>query len=151
MRTRAVLLATLALATCNTTPATRGESVPASSAPTLAREPQAVADADVQFLLTAAATEFKTLDPAAPRRFRDVRVGHIGAPGGTQQPLLCGQFLAAHDGGAPEWAHFVTIKTSDYEQMNGALAASLCQGAAVVLTANGDLSSALQRRLESLR
>ena len=77
MRYLAVLFATLVLAACSTAPVTRRES-PAVS-PTQVPAPElenASVDSVVQFLLTAAATDFHTHCPPDPVRFRDVRIGH---------------------------------------------------------------------------
>lgn len=63
--------------------------------------------------------------------------------------MLCGQFLPAEGGDKAVWTPFATIKTSGYEQWIGA--SSFCQGSAVVWDKVGDLSSALQSRLDSLR
>jgi hypothetical protein len=149
MRYFAVLFATLVLAACSTAPATRSESQGVS--PALAPELQRSSlDPVVQFLLTSAATDFHIHRPSAVR-FRDVRIGHVMTPSGEEQYMLCGQFLPAHEGGKAEWTPFATIKTSGYEQWLGAQAASFCQGSSVIWDKEGDLSSSLQSRLDSLR
>jgi hypothetical protein len=151
MRYLAFLFATLVLAACSTTPARRSESQAAGPAQVLAPELQrASIDPIVQFLLTAAATDFHTHGPSDVR-FRDVRIGHVMTPGGKEQYILCGQFLPTHEGGKAEWTPFATIKTSGYEQYLGAQAASFCQGSSVLWDKEGDLSSSLQSRLDSLR
>ncbi len=66
-------------------------------------------------------------------------------------PVLCGQFLPAQEGGEAKWTTFATIKTSGYEQWIGAQATDFCQGASVIWDKEGDLSSSLQSRLDSLR
>lgn len=151
MRYLAILLTTLVLASCSTAQVTRGESLSVSSAPRPAPAPQTEADSVVQFLLTAAATDFHTQRPSDPGRFRDVRLGHIMVPSGEAQWMLCGQFLSPNSGGRAEWKHFATIKTSGYEQLIGAQAAGLCQDSSLIWAQRSDLSSSLQRRLESLR
>jgi hypothetical protein len=152
MRYLAVLFATLVLAACSTAPVKRDESQAVSPTQELAPELQkASIDSVVQFLLTAAATDFHTHRPPDPVRFREVRLGHIVAPSGEKQYMLCGQFLPAPEGGKAEWTPFATIKTSDYEQWIGAQAAGFCQGASIVWDQVGDLSSLLQSRLDSLR
>jgi hypothetical protein len=108
-------------------------------------------DSVVQFLLTAAATDFHTHRPPDPVRFREVRIGHVMTPSGEEQYMLCGQFLPAQEGGNAEWTPFATIKTSGYEQWNGAQAAAFCQRSSVIWDKEGDLSSSLQSRLDSLR
>ena len=152
MRVLAVLFATLVLAACGTPPGPRSESQAASStqvpAPSLQK---AAIDPVVQFLLNAAATDFHTHRPPDRVRFRDVRIGHVMTPGGAEQYMLCGEFLPAPGGGKAEWTPFATIKTSGYEQWNGVRAAGFCQGASVIWDTEGDLSSSLQGRLDSLR
>ena len=138
MRYLAVLFATLVLAGCSGAPVTRSES-------------KAVSPAVEQFLLTAAATDFHTHRPPDPVRFRDVRIGHVLSASGEEQYMLCGQFLPAQEGGKSEWTPFATIKTSGYEQWIGTQAASFCQRSSVLWDKEGDLSSSLQSRLDSLR
>jgi len=152
MRYLAALFATLVLAACSTAPVTSSESQAGSPTQVLAPELQkASMDSVVQFLLTAAATDFHTHRPPDPVRFRDVRIGHVMTPSGEKQYMLCGQFLPAQEGGKAEWTPFVTIKTSDYEQWIGAQASGFCQGSSVIWDKVGDLSSSLQSRLDSLR
>ena len=138
MRYLAVLFATLVLAGCSKAPVTRTESRPVS--PTV-----------VQFLLTAAASDFHTHRPPDPVRFRDVRIGHVMTPSGEEQYTLCGQFLPAQEAGKAEWTPFATIKTSGYEQWIGAQAVRFCQDSSVIWDKVDDLSSSLQSRLDSLR
>lgn len=138
MRYFAVLFATLVLAACNTAPARRGEA-------------QSASPDVVQFLLTAAATDFHAHRPPDPVRFRDVRIGRVMMPDGKEQYRLCGEFLPAQEAGKAEWTRFVTIKTSGYEQWIGAQAAGYCQGPSFIWDEGGDLSSSLQSRYDSLR
>ena len=119
MRFLAILFTIIGLAACSATPVTRGESQAVGSTQVPAPELQK----SVQFLLTAAATDFHTHRPLGPVRFRDVRIGHFVTPSGQEQYLLCGQFLPALEGGTAEWTPFATIKTSGYEQWIGAQAA----------------------------
>jgi len=147
-----IIFATLVLAACSTAPVTRSESQEVSPTHMPAPELQKTSmDSVVQFLLTAAATDFHTHRPPDPVRFRDVRIGHVVTPRGEEQYLLCGQFLPAQEGGKAEWTPFATIKTSGYEQWIGAHAAVFCQGSSVIWDTVGDLSSSLQSRLDSLR
>lgn len=139
MRHRAFLLSAWILTVCGPGPSTRGESQAVSPA----LEPV------VEFLLTSAATDFHAHRPPDPVRFRDVRVGHVAAPDGEPQYMLCGQFLPAQEEGGAEWIPFVTIKTSGYEQWLGAT--GYCQGPEVVWDGGGDLSASLLSRLDSLR
>jgi predicted small secreted protein len=147
MRYLAILLSTLGLAACNTAPGTSGGSQAVSSTQVPAPEVQKV----VEFLLTAAASDFHTHRPPDPARFRDVRVGHVVSPSGQEQYLLCGQFLPAQEGRTAEWTPFATIKTSGYEQWIGAQAVRYCGGSSVLWDKVGDLSSSLQTRLTSLQ
>ena len=152
MRYLSVLLATLGLAACSAAPATRAESE--TTAPTQVLTPESQKDSIdtvVQFLLTAAATDFNNHRPPDPVRFREVRIGHVMAPDGEKQYLLCGQFLPAQPDGNAEWTPFATIKTSGYEQWIGAQAATFCQGASVSWEKEGDLSSSLQGQLDSMQ
>ena len=141
MRYRAVLFATLLLAACSTSRVTTGES-PAVS-PGL--EPV------VEFLLTAAATDFHTHRPPDPVGFRDVRLGHLTTDSGEEQYLLCGQFLPAEGGADADWTPFATIKTSGYEQWIGGQGAGYCEQSPVIWDEVGDLSASLQSRLDSLQ
>ena len=98
MRYLVVLFATLVLAACSTAPVTRRESPAVSPTQVPAPERQnASVDSVVQFLLTAAVTDFHTHRPPDPVRFRDVRIGHIMTPRGEEQYMLCGQFLPAQE------------------------------------------------------
>ena len=152
MRYLAILFTTLGLAACSTAPVTRSESEAVSPTQVLSPELQQVSiDSVVQFLLTAAATDFHTHVRSDSVRFRDVRIGHVLTPSGAEQYMLCGQFLPAQEGGNAEWTPFATIKTSGYEQWIGAQAARFCQGSSVIWDKVGDLSSSLQSRLASLR
>ncbi|MGA3243194.1 MAG: hypothetical protein ABSE41_01145 [Bacteroidota bacterium] len=152
MRYLAVLFATLVLAACSMAPVTRSESQAVSATQVLAPELQkASIDSVVQFLLTAAATDFHAHRPPDPVRFRDVRIGHVITPSGEKRYMLCGQFLPAQEGGKAEWTPFATIKTSGYEQWIGGQAAAFCQDSSVIWDKVSDLSSSLQSRLDSLR
>jgi hypothetical protein len=152
MRYRAVLFATLVLAACNTASVTRIESRAVSPSRVRASDPQKAApDTVLQFLLTAAASDFLAHRPPDPVRFRDVRIGHVIAPNGEELYMLCGQFLPAKEGGKAEWTPFATIKTSGYEQWIGAQAAGFCGDSLVIWDKVTDLSLSLQSRLDSLR
>src|SRR5713101_6994645 len=100
MRYLAILFTTLGLEACSTAPVTRGVSQAVSPTEVLAPDLQKQSiDSVVQFLLTAAATEFRAHRPPDPVRFRDVRIGHVVTPSGKEQYMLCGQFLPAQEGG----------------------------------------------------
>jgi hypothetical protein len=137
MRYPAVLSATLVFAACSKAPVTRSDSQP-------------VSPAVVQFLLSAAATDFHAHRPPDLGRFRDVGIGHVKTPTGEDQYMLCGHFLPAQGGGNAAGTPFVTIKTSGYEQYVGAGAETYCQRPSVIWDKEGDLSTTLQSRLDSL-
>jgi hypothetical protein len=152
VRVLSVLLAALVFVACKTAPVVRSE--PQASSPTQAGAPEprkAPPDSVLQFLLTSAATDFHTHPRTTPVRFRDVRMGHVTDPNGEKQYMLCGQFLPSEGGDKAEWTPFVTIKTSGYEQWIGAQAAVFCERSSVLWDEEGDLSSALQSRLDALR
>jgi hypothetical protein len=154
MRHLARLIATLGIAACSAAPAMRSGSqaaaVPAQApapAPPLQQPPM---DSTAEYLLASAAADFHDHGPM-PLRVRDVRMGHFTARGGEVHSVLCGQFLPAQGGGTGEWVQFATIRTSKYEQWIGAQGASFCQGPSAALDGTGDLSSALQSRLDAQR
>lgn len=128
----AVLLASLAAA-CGKPPAA-------------APPPESV----VQFLLSSASNDFYAHPAGNPGRFRNVRIGHIVTAGGEKNYRLCGEFLPTETGATKEWTRFATLKMSDYEQWIGPAAAAYC-GSEIIWDSPGDLSSALQNRLDSLR
>ena len=80
-----------------------------------------------------------------------MRVGHVMTPSGEEQYMLCGEFLPAQQEGDAEWVPFATIKTAGYEQWIGMQAAGFCQHSPVIWDKVGDLSPALQSRLDSLQ
>ncbi|MBI4502857.1 MAG: hypothetical protein HY700_17055 [Gemmatimonadetes bacterium] len=141
VRFPAILFATLVLTACGPAPGRRSEP----------DRQNASVDSVAQYLIATAAADFYAHRPPDPVRFRDVRIGHVMAPGGKEQYLLCGQFLPAQQGGKAEWTPFATIKTSGYEQWIGAQAVGFCQSSALKWDQVGDLSSSLQSRLDSLR
>jgi hypothetical protein len=107
-------------------------------------------DTPLQFLLTAAATDFHTQHPAHTIYFRNVHIGRVMTPEGERQYMLCGQFLPARTKDKGDWTPFVTIKTSGYEQWLGDQAARLCKRPSMIWD-KGDLSSSLQSRFDSLQ
>jgi hypothetical protein len=108
-------------------------------------------DSLTQLLLEDAASDFHSHRPPSVARVRNVRLGHVMTGDGAKQYMLCGEFLPKQSEGKVEWMPFATIKTSGYEQWLGAQAASQCQRSTVTWDNNGDLSSSLQARLDSLR
>jgi hypothetical protein len=107
-------------------------------------------DTPLQFLLTAAATDFHTQHQSHTIYFRKVHIGRVTTPEGEKQYMLCGQFLPARAKDKADWTFFVTIKTSGYEQWLGDQAASLCKQPSIIWD-KGDLSSSLQSRFDSLQ
>ena len=147
-----VSVAVFLITASSTAQVTRSESPAVNPNQVIAPEQQTASlDSVVQFLLTSSATDFHTHRPPDPVRFRDVRVGHMAAPGEAKRYILCGQFLPAQGGAKAEWTPFVTIKTSGYEQYLGAQAAAWSKDPSFVWDKVGDLSSALQSRLDALR
>jgi hypothetical protein len=152
MRYHAILLSTLGLAACSMTSAARSQSQAVSPIRAPAPKLQSASmDSVVQFLLAAAATDFHGHRPPDPGRFRHVRVGHVMTPRGEKQYMLCGEFLPVQAGSKAVWTPFATIKTSGYEQWIGAQAAGACHASSIIWDKVGDLSSSLQRQLDSLR
>ncbi len=148
---RKLLFVSMILTVCSSPALTRAEFH--SPSPAQATAPglqKASIDSAAQFLLTSAAADFRAHGPA-PAGFRDVRIGHDVNPNGESRYILCGQFLLAQDGGKAQWVPFATIKTSGYEQYVGAQAATFCQGSSFIWDDEGDLSSTLQSRFDSLR
>jgi len=138
-------LVTLLLAACSTTPAPRGQLQLASPGQVSASDGQL--DSLIQLLLAEAASDFHSHTSVA--HVRNVRIGHVTTADGAKQYRLCGEFLPAQREGKVEWTPFTTIKTSGYEHWLGAQAANLCQP--VIWDSEGDLSSPLQTRLDSMR
>lgn len=139
MRSLVALLTTFVLVACSTAPAARDQSHPRNVS----------IDPAVEFLLTSAATDFHTHRSMYPARLRNVRSGYFVTADGTRQYRLCGEFLPAREGGTAEWTRFATIATDPYEQWLGSQAAPFCDSS--VTWYEGDLSSVLQSRLDSLR
>ena len=104
-----------------------------------------------QFLITSAATDFHKYRPRDPGRFRDVRIGYVVTSSGEKQYMLCGEFLAVQEAGNTQWTPFATIKTSGYEQWTGPQAVAFCKKSSITWEEADDLSSSLQRRVNSMR
>jgi hypothetical protein len=152
MRYLPVVISMLVFAACSTAPPRPNEPPAASSAQALAPGAQkASVDSAVQFLLTAAATDFHTHGPSGPLSFRDVRIGHVLTSSGHAQYRMCGQYLQLQGGEKAGWMPFATIRTSDYEHVIGGSSAAYCQDSSFTLDDVGDLSSSLQSRFDSLR
>src|SRR6478736_5931997 len=69
----------------------------------------------IDFLLDSAASDFKAHAPKAIA-FRKVYFGQYDEKGHPAQYEICGEFQVTNASGKKEWLHFVTIKTSGYEQ-----------------------------------
>jgi hypothetical protein len=110
---------------------------PASTAPSTER---------IEFLLNAAAADFRAQGARRPVSFRNVRSGYLVSEG-TRQDRLCGEFLPASTDGKADWIPFVTIRTSPYEQWLGGQAVQFCKDAAMKWDED-DLSSRLLRRFD---
>ena len=149
MRVLASIVFMLVLGACQTNSNRRSESNALRPAQALAPEQKEVAgEIPVQFLLTAAATDFHSQHRSHTLEFRNVQIGHEMNPAGKMQYILCGQFLPRPKEQA-DWTPFATIKTSGYEQWLGAQAASFCQQPSIVWSKE-EWSSSLQRRFDSL-
>ena len=152
MRLLAALFAACLIAGCGSDQPPRSQPRVASPAPANATPAlQVSTDPTVRLLLAASAKDFHAHQPPYPARFRDVRVGHNVAPDGTKNCLFRGQFLPKKGQVEPEWKPFVTIKTSDYEQLIGAQAEGYCRQPSITWDDREDLSSSLQSQLDSLR
>jgi hypothetical protein len=88
---------------------------------TAGSDPDAVT---IHFLLDSAAADFRAHPPKA-LAFRKVYFGQFDGKGATQYEI-CGEFQVAAAGGKKEWQHFVTVKTSGYEQYIGGQANGFC-------------------------
>ena len=150
MRHLVFLISTIVLIGCKTNSVPRSQAETSRPAQAPAQEQQkASTDTPLQFLLNAAASDFHSQHAPHTIQFRKVRAGHITTPDGQTQYLMCGQFLQAQPKDKSEWAPFVTIKTSGYEQYLGEQAASFCERPALVWD-DRDLSPLLQTRFDSL-
>jgi hypothetical protein len=142
-------LVTLLFAACSTTPTPRAQLQQASPGHGSAFD--GPLDSVIQYLLAEAASDFHSHRPPSIAHVRNVRIGHLTTANGGKQYMLCGEFLPAQREGKVEWTPFVTIKTSGYEQWLGAQAGDLCHHSTVLWDDEGDLSSSLQTRLDSMR
>lgn len=116
----------------------------AAEAPTTENQWVPPGEEVVEFLLSTAASEFKTPGQVNAVAFRGVRVGYFSdAPPGRY--VLCGSVQSSGPQ-KTEWTRFATIQTSPYEQWLGGVAESIC-GSKKVKWYTGDLSSELLRRV----
>jgi len=153
MRHIAALFCALVLAACGTAPVARNQSPTPTANPAQApvtEAQKAAIESALQFLTTAAASDFHKNVRSKSVSFREVRLGHVMTSEGAEQYILCGEFLAAQPGDKGEWLPFATIKTSGYEQWNGAEAETFCRRTSLIWDKQDDLSSLLQSRFDAL-
>ncbi|WP_130617455.1 hypothetical protein [Dyella amyloliquefaciens] len=106
--------------------------------------------APVQCLVDSTATDFHLHGAQGAVQFRDVRLGHVGTPGGSRQYFLCGEFSRSSSQGKAESGPFITIKTSGHETWLGEQARSMCERASNQWDKSGpELSSVLQQRFDA--
>ena len=168
MRYILALIASLFFAGCGSAPLTSNQALPIANnqtqpaasnqaraaSPTEVPVPDAKtasADEIKEYLLGSAADDFHITIKSGPVRVRHVRFGHAKNPDGTNQYRLCGEFLAEKKDAKPEWMPFVTIMTSHYEQYIGGQTETWCKKGAFVVDKGGDLSAALQSRIDAPR
>ncbi len=121
-----------------------------SASRTASEFPDAASHRAIHTLIAYSTADFHEHGPAGPGRFRDVRSGYLLTASGEPQYMLCGEFLQAQEDGTTRWMPFATLKTSSYEQWIGAQSATFCKAESTKWL-KGDLSSALQSTLASLR
>ena len=147
MRFLLSLLATVLLVGLSINSVALGQSADAGHKPS---SPARNADADsaLQYLIDSAASDFQAHNPH-PARFRRVRFGQRMNTDGTEQYVLCGEFLPAQSNGKTGWMRFATIKTSGYEQYIGGQGATFCQDSKIKWNKD-DLTPTLQSRYDSM-
>lgn len=106
-------------------------------------------DAVTEYLLTSAATDFRTHGPKGELQFRNVHRARQMLNAGEERHLLCGEFLAASKTGNDEWMAFATIKTSGYEQWLGET--TYCTNPKTEIDKSRDLTAELQSRFDALK
>ena len=107
-------------------------------------------DSIIQFLIVSSASDFHTHPTKDHKQVRDVRLGHRLTDEGQKQYFISGEFLSSAEKTKGTWMTFTTIKMSDYEQWLGPQAKTFAQDPAVIWDHTGDLSSLLQRQMDSL-
>jgi hypothetical protein len=103
-----------------------------------------------QYLVRACAADVRKQYPEKEIEFNTSFSGYKSLPSGEKQDFLCGQFRVQERGQWGEWIPFATIKTSGYEQWQGAQASTFCKDEAIVWNSLDDISSSLQTMLESM-
>jgi len=147
MRNLALVIVALFIAGCTSSSITKTESPSVSTQ----EADKAAVDSTQQFLITAAASDFHNHGHSRIGGFREVHLKRLVSPSGEKTYMLCGQYLAEQQGGKAQWIHFVTIKTSGYEQYNGAQASAFCQEGLIISGKESDLSPLLQARFDALK
>ena len=104
-------------------------------------------DSVTGFLLAASARDFHDHGPT-PDSLRGVKLGYQMTDQGQRLYFICGEFAA---GNRNKWTAFATIKTSGYEQWIGTQAKTLLRDSRVKWEGSSDLSSSLQRQVDSLK
>jgi len=102
----------------------------------------------VSFLIDSTVADFQTHGAPGPIHFQQVRLGHVSASEGAEQYFPCGDFARVSSTKAPDWAPFITIKTSGHETWLGERAAGLCARPSIEWEATGDLTASLQARFD---
>ena len=104
----------------------------------------ATPEATREYLLDSAAADFRAHPPKA-LAFRKVHFGEFNEEGQTQYEI-CGEFQVEKEGKLV-WLHFVTIRTSGYEQYIGKTPVSFCTRDGMSWDED-DWSAELQKRYE---
>jgi len=102
----------------------------------------------IEFLLNAAAGDFRRTSKELPSDFKNVYFGQIFHKSGVTQNILCGEFFANLEGSNGIWTDFATVQTVGYEQWLGASSGQFCKHAEARIHAKNDLTSELKQRLK---
>ena len=146
-----ILIFTLLLTSCNSRSKNKIHSSKGSSDSISLTETQTTSqDSIVQFLLDAAAKDFRDHQPPVPSGFRNVQFKYLTKPDEEKTYILFGQFLSQDNQNKEEWTHFATIKTDPYEQWVGSNALAYSQDSKEITYTKIDLSIALKSRYDSL-
>ena len=98
-------------------------------------------------LVAYSASDF-VVSGSRPDGFRKVDLRYRDNDLGARSYMLCGQARMG-TGDKAEWVDFATIKTNPYEQWLGGTAAGMCADAVPVSPDDGELSAALQTKLDN--
>jgi|GEM_PF-1711649 len=149
MRSLIIIIIAMFLSACSSAITNRGEK-DSSAIGNIPAAGNAQISEEVKLLLDMAAKDFFEHPPAKNIRFKDVRAGYILTSGGEKQHMLFGMFQGTQDKTESDWIPFATIKTSLYEQWNGAQALGFYNDPNARWDNSSDLSSLLQFRFNSL-